>query len=462
MLRKVEEWMKDNDMLQDNGSVIAAVSGGADSVCLLAILIRLSAEHGWKVSAFHLNHLIRGEEAERDESFVRDLCQRWQVKLTVVREDVPAFAGDNGLSLEEAGRICRMRALEDEARETEDIGRLPAGTVKIALAHHIDDNAETILHHLLRGSGLRGLAGIRPSQGRLIHPLLCVRRDEIRAFLTDNGIEWCEDSTNADTAYTRNRLRNEIIPLMEKDINPHSVENIVNAGRIIAEADDALHAVAEEVFRADGWSKDGEAAINIQAFLGQEPAVRSELIRVMLDEAAPGLKDITSGHFDSITDLARKETGKRVNLPGGVTAGRDYDILSIRLKKEQDPKEDSVWELSPDGGTAGGIRFDVFAREKGVEIPKNKWSKWFDYDKISGTLSVRTRREGDYLTLAGGVRKSLNRFFIDEKVPRDERDRISLLADGSHILWVVGMRISEYYKVTEETQRILQAEKKEG
>ncbi len=463
MVEKVEKWIDENNMLPQHSRVIAAVSGGADSVCLLALLLCLASARDWDVRVLHVNHLIRGDEAERDEAFVRGLCEKWGVKLTIVRENVPSFAQENGLSLEEAGRICRRGALESAAEEWEDEECLPAGSVKTAMAHHTDDNAETILHNLLRGSGLRGLGGMRAVQGRIIRPLLCLRREEIRTFLLENNIPWCEDSTNTDTAYMRNRIRNEIIPLMKKEINPGAVENIARAGRTIAAADDALYHQAEVIFRLNGWAGDNEAWINVDAFLEQEDALRSELIRIMLDRAAPGLKDITSVHFSMITGLALGATGKRADLPGGLVAGRDYDTLWLRRKAEGDIcVTDIMWEPDVNGGVAGDIVFKVFARPEGADIPQNEWSKWFDYDKINGALSVRTRREGDYLTLKGGVRKSINRFFIDEKVPRDKRDEILLLAEGSHILWVTGMRISEYYKVTKETKRILQAEKKEG
>ncbi len=459
MIDRIEKWMDEKRMLPEQGLVIAAVSGGADSVCLLAVLLYLAPSHGWTVRALHLNHCIRGEEADRDEAFVRDLCRKWEVELSVVREDVPAYARENGLSLEESGRICRLRALESAAKEWEKSDDILHRTVMVALAHHADDNAETIIHHLLRGSGLRGLGGIRPVQGRLIRPLLSVRRIDIREFLLDNEIEWREDSTNADTAYTRNRIRNDIIPLMEKEVNPHAVDNIVHAGNLIAQADSTFMEHAEEIFARSGWVKEDEAGIDLTAFLEQSPVVRSYLFRIMIDLAAPGLRDITARHFSLLNSLAAGETGKRVDLPGGLMAGRDYDKLWIRRVKESDPVTEAVWDPTPEGGSAGEIDFCVFARQKGVEIPRNKWSKWFDYDKISGALSVRTRREGDYLTLAGGGRKSLSRFLIDEKIPRDDRDNILLLAEGSHILWVVGLRISEYYKVTEKTKYILQAEK---
>ena len=220
--QKVLAFMRKNHMTDRGDGVLAAVSGGADSVCLLLLLCELAAELGIHVSAFHMNHGIRGAEADRDERFVEKLCGRMGVPLTVVHEKVGSYAADHGLSTEEAGRILRYRHLKETAEKY--------GCAKIAVAHHEDDDAETVLLNLFRGSGLPGLSGIRPVREEIIRPLLCVSRKEIEEYLTSREHSWCEDSTNKENDYTRNKIRHKILPLMV-EINEQAAKMI--AERVI-------------------------------------------------------------------------------------------------------------------------------------------------------------------------------------------------------------------------------------
>ena len=448
MLNKVRDYIREQGMITQGDAVIVALSGGADSVCLLTVLKQLD----FALRAVHVHHGIRGAEADRDEAFVQALCESLSVPLYVAHCQVPAYAAEHGLSEEEAGRILRYQILEEEAekweREFSDGSR-----VKLALAHHRDDNAETILHHLLRGSGLTGLAGIRPVQGRRVRPLLCVGRDEIREYLTAEHMDWCEDSTNQSADYTRNRIRSQVLPLLKETVNEQAEEHILQAGQIIGQADEYLRQRAAEIWRVavsgQQESRDSESGarrniademperviIPLAVFAAQPEILKMYLIRHMLDQLKPGWKDITSRHFTAIAKLAGKPVGSRVDLPGGLMARTGYETLEIAGKAEQKP---------------------VLDRETDQEIPKNQYTKWFDYDKIKGTLSVRTRRTGDYLILPSGGSKTIARYMIDEKIPKEKREKILLLTEGSHVLWVVGFRISEYYKIEEHTENILQ------
>ena len=409
--------------------------------------------------AVHVHHGIRGAEADRDEDFAQKLCESLSVPLCVAYCHVPAYAAEHGLSEEEAGRILRYQVLEKEAGKWEQ--ELPAGSrVKIALAHHRDDNAETILHHLLRGSGLTGLAGIRPVQGRRIRPLLCVGREEIRAYLEAGHISWCEDSTNQSPDYTRNRIRSQVLPLLKTAVNEQAEEHILQAGQIIGQADAYLRQQAEEIWQEAVCGREEDlAAIPLTAFARQPEILKTYLIRHMLDQLHPGWKDIGSRHFTAIAELAGKPVGSRLDLPGGLMARTGYETLEIVRKTEREVSVKT--ESGADGEIHGRqtvpeLHMTVFSRQKDQEIPKNQYTKWFDYDKIKGTLSVRTRRTGDYLILPSGGSKTIARYMIDEKIPKEKREQILLLAEGSHVLWVVGFRISEYYKIEEHTENILQ------
>ena len=458
MLKKVRDYMREHEMTAPGDAVIVALSGGADSVCLLTVLKQLTAP-AFLLRAVHVHHGIRGAEADRDEAFAQKLCESLSVPLCVAYCHVPAYAAEHGLSEEEAGRILRYQVLEKEAGKWEQ--ELPAGSrVKIALAHHRDDNAETILHHLLRGSGLTGLAGIRPVQGRRIRPLLCVGREEIRAYLEAGHISWCEDSTNQSPDYTRNRIRSQVLPLLKTAVNEQAEEHILQAGQIIGQADAYLRQQAEEIWQEAVCGREEDlAAIPLTAFARQPEILKTYLIRHMLDQLHPGWKDIGSRHFTAIAELAGKPVGSRLDLPGGLMARTGYETLEIVRKTER--KVSVKTESGADGEIHGRqtvpeLHMTVFSRQKDQEIPKNQYTKWFDYDKIKGTLSVRTRRTGDYLILPSGGSKTIARYMIDEKIPKEKREQILLLAEGSHVLWVVGFRISEYYKIEEHTENILQ------
>ena len=458
MLKKVRDYMREHEMTAPGDAVIVALSGGADSVCLLTVLKQLATPE-FLLRAVHVHHGIRGAEADRDEAFAQKLCESLSVPLCVAYCHVPAYAAEHGLSEEEAGRILRYQVLEKEAGKWER--ELPAGSrVKIALAHHRDDNAETILHHLLRGSGLTGLAGIRPVQGRRIRPLLCVGREEIRAYLEAGHISWCEDSTNQSPDYTRNRIRSQVLPLLKTAVNEQAEEHILQAGQIIGQADAYLRQQAEEIWQEAVCGREEDlAAIPLTAFARQPEILKTYLIRHMLDQLHPGWKDISSRHFTAIAELAGKPVGSRLDLPGGLMARTGYETLEIVRKTERGVSVKT--ESGADGEIHGRqtvpeLHMTVFSRQKDQEIPKNQYTKWFDYDKIKGTLSVRTRRTGDYLILPSGGSKTIARYMIDEKIPQEKREQILLLAEGSHVLWVVGFRISEYYKIEEHTENILQ------
>ncbi|MBS5511736.1 MAG: tRNA lysidine(34) synthetase TilS [Clostridium sp.] len=492
--------------MTDRGDgVLAAVSGGADSVCLLLLLNGLAAELGIRVFAFHMNHGIRGAEADRDERFVMELCERLNISLTVAHEKVETYAEKYGLSGEEAGRILRYRHLEETAERYQ--------CAKIAVAHHEDDDAETVLLNLFRGSGLAGLSGIRPVRGKIIRPLLCVSRKEIEEYLKEQGFSWCEDSTNRENDYTRNKIRNELLPWVKENINSRAAEHILAVSELAAQADVYFEMEAERILeescskrreeakqptsqnageadgKESGTGQDSKVAenamkmytkISTNLFDSQPEILKTYIIRRMVLNAAGKAKDITERHIRAVMKLTGPGGGHSVNLPYGLQAVRGYETLKIVQGQERriavessDPGQkwknegsfekeirlrtdlDETFRVGP-----ASVRLHASSRKKEPEIPKNQYTKWFDYDKINVGLSIRYRQNGDYLTLSGGGKKKLRRFMIDEKIPENERDRIPVLADGDHVLWVVGYRISDYYKITDETEHILEAEVK--
>ena len=297
---------------------------------------------------------------------------------------------------------------------------------------------------------------------------------EILEYLEKRHIAYCEDSTNRENEYTRNRLRNELIPQIRREINEKAVEHIVEAGERLPDA--YFEEQAEKIWRECGVTKKCHAEGDVtgladrtksgaesqvetadeiiygmerSVLLKEPPIVRTYVLRHMISMATQSLKDITSDHIDQVTSLLEKETGKRINLPYGLTAWTEYEFLWI-----------SKWNPAGhvDNQPSISLIMKKIPYEKAQEIPQNRYTKWFDYDRIKGTLTVRTRQTGDYITLKDGRKKTVKAYMIDEKIPRELRDRVTLLAEDHHVLWIVGWRISEYYKVTEDTDYVLEVQ----
>lgn len=452
MQKRVKEYMREHRMVEAGDRVLVGLSGGADSVCLLCLLYEMQEELNIEISALHVHHGLRGQEADRDRKYAEELCRKLKVPCFVVHRDVAAYANAKGLSTEEAGRILRYEAFEEEAKRLGEDGT----GVKIAVAHHGDDQAETILHNLLRGSGLKGLGGMPPVRDKIIRPLLCCSRVEILEYLRQKRLNYCEDSTNAESDYTRNKLRNQILPLLVSQINQGAVEHILQAGEIASQADEYLVRKAKEILLEYGRGENERVEISRKILWEQETILQTYIIFEMLQKWAGNRKDIASCHVELIRELLKKEVGAQVDLPYALTAGVTYDDLWIEKKVPFDLTDKQEEKPLP------ALVFTCFSYEKHMKIPEKRYTKWFDYDKIESTLSVRIRQTGDYMVLKDGGRKTVKAFMIDEKIPREQREQIPVLAEKNHVLWIVGYRISEYYKVTDQTRQVLQVEMNEG
>lgn len=447
-------------MSPEDGRILAAVSGGADSVCLLLAL----KEIGYDVSAVHVEHGIRGKESLADCEYVRQLCSEHRVRLRVIHADAPAAAGRDRISLEEAARQERYRALKQAGREM--------GISCIAVAHHRMDQAETVLWNLIRGSSITGLGGIRPVRRDedflLVRPLIGCDREQIEEYLKARGISWRTDCTNADTKITRNAIRLKVLPLLET-LNPGAIRHIASAAQDLREADRYLETRAEEIFR-DVLTGDGEDRDLIvdRDLLGTYPAVlRLRVLRKIIARCCGSMKDITRRHVEALDGLCGGSCGHFVSLPGGWKAVSEAGILRLTRQKKNaaketfSPKTKAEIALTRPGiysarGTDAEIELDVeYITWNGDEVPKKRYTKYLAYDTMTPCLSLRTRRPGDYLVVnREGGRRKLKDYLIDEKVPRDQRDSIWLVAQGSHVLWVIGMRISEDAKVREGSKAV--------
>ncbi len=455
---KVRDLIGKTGMLKDGDRVIAAVSGGADSVFLFFVLLDLTHSMRLGLTALHVHHGIRGEEADRDARFVRALCGAHGIPCTTVERDVPAEARLLGMSVEEAGRKARYEALRAEAERL--------GGAKIALAHHRDDLAETVLFRIARGTGIRGLASMRPVNGPLIRPLLGVTRAEIEESLRQRDISWMTDSTNRENDAARNRIRHILLPLLEEHVNSRAADHLADLARRAGEAADFIAAEAAGRLGLHA-SFSGGACLLRGTVLEEYPAVRKEIFRICLDRTGGSVRDVTERHLEDLGGLFGKKTDARLDLPHGVEAVRRREGVELkRRERTETPREDAAPERRPGIEIPGTFPFEAdfgawrFSCEieafPSLPVPQKKYTKWFDYDKINGTAVIRTRRSGDFIAVnAAGGRKKLSDYFTDQKVPSRLRDGIPLLAVGSEILWVVGMRDSCGYRIDGTTERAL-------
>ncbi|MGN0404954.1 MAG: tRNA lysidine(34) synthetase TilS [Bariatricus sp.] len=456
----MEKW----NMLTAGDTVVAGVSGGADSMCLLFVLEELRKSMEFDLVVVHVNHGIRGEAADADEEYVRDICRKLRLPFEVFHVNVPEYARKEKLSEEEAGRELRRKAFREVMSKY--------GGTRIALAHHQDDNAETFFLHLARGSRIKGLGGICPVKGDYIRPLLCVNRAEIEQFLEKKGILYCMDATNLEDTYTRNRIRNHVIPYFTENINPRTVEHINGAMEQLREVQEYLERQTREAYRTCVQAERGRIHIIEQEFRRQDELIGRMVLRQAMICLSKKEKDLDEVHVIQMRELLDKQTGRKIDLPYKMRAIRTYGGMDLFLEdegrdKSAERKEEDTLIWIPGSKDAPGREIEygkwkvscrTFPFTQGVaSIPKKTYTKWFDYDIIKENVFVRSRRAGDRIAIdREGNTQKLKSYFVNEKIPSDERGRIPLIAENENVLWIVGYRQSKAYQVTEQTKTVLE------
>lgn len=457
-VKKAEGFIKEHKLITAGDRVLVGLSGGGDSVCLLTILQELSDKLQITLGAFHVNHGIRGAEADGDERFSKKLCEAFGIRFYSAKEDVPAYAKEHKLGLEEAGRELRYRAARQIAERE--------GYTKIALAHHRNDVAETFLFHLLRGSSLSGLSSIPAEREGIIRPLLGFTREEIEQFLAERQLSYRTDSTNNLTEYTRNKIRHEMVTFARKEINAGAVDHIADTAAELSEINDYLEEVAEVVYA--GAEKEGKSIrIPVELLLDSHGVIRRKVLYRMISEAAGSKKDITKGHVTRVEDLLTGQSGRQVSLPYGLVAGRSFSdlyVTSVQVQETKTEHRDISVEVPGEyftGKEGESLQFRTFPYKKNTEIPKNEYTKWFDYDKIRGTLCLRSYRTGDRLGLLAGT-KSVKSLWTEHKIPKEERQKRTLIADDEQVIWIPGIRCCDNYRIDERTKTVLEIQKSGG
>jgi tRNA(Ile)-lysidine synthase len=463
----VRETIAKYEIFTPGVKVVVGVSGGPDSLCLLHLLHHFRGELGIILHVAHLHHALRGEEADEDARFVENLAISWGLPSTVEKRDVPAYAKREKLAIEEAARQVRYTFLAKVARGV--------GASSVAVGHNADDQVETIIMHWLRGAGTAGLRGMRPVQRwplpsvdlRLVRPLLEIPRGEIEAYCQEHHLTPRYDRSNLDTTYYRNRIRHELLPLLEK-YNPNIREVLRRAALIIADDHDYLAREGQKAWEKVVREMDGTLVFDLKAWDELHSSLQRQLLRQAIRNLRSDLRNIDWVHIEEARRaLGEKPAGTEVTLPRGLSLFRSYEtfVIGDTLPIPEMPLIDEEMGIAVPGRTAlpdgsWEVICELLAADQGKEEALNNedpWQGYLDLDQAGQDLILRRRKPGDRFQPLGmgGRSKPLREFMIDAKIPHHIRDRLPLVVSPQNIVWVAGHRVDERARVTERTERVL-------
>ena len=468
-LDDLAKWLDQRELLNPRASWVIGASGGLDSTLLLHAMKALSEQRelGLKLHAAHLNHGLRGAEAEDDQQFVSELAEQLGIVFHVERADIQNHLKKHGGSIEEVARRHRYEFLERVA--------LTAGSDYVAVGHHADDDAETILHRICRGTGLRGLAGIsdlRPihngSRVRLIRPFLHHCRAVLKAICIARGFETRTDSTNTSTVFTRNRIRQDILPLLRESLNPNVTDALLRLAEQARWVGSYLEQAAARTFEALLISESAhQIVLNIPALLNKHRAIQSAVVRRAFILIAGGEQDLFFSHSEAVLRLAHDPaSGKELHLPGRIIVTKRYDRLEIHpATPEESPPEFAPMLINCPGRTPLPLlKSELVAKLRTVNASKIEElrrspqpnEEWLDYDQLRLPLLVRGRQVGDrFHPLGAPGAKSVSDFLSDEKIDPQTRARTGILCDQQGLIWIMPFRIDERVKLSTATRRAL-------
>ena len=485
VLGQIRQSIREHQLISHGETVIVGVSGGPDSLCLLHALIALRDEFRFTIHVAHLNHQLRGSDADADAQFVSDLAARWELPCTVEARDVTALARERKLSIEEAAREARYAFLAGVA--------IAHNSRTVAVAHNADDQAESVLMHLLRGSGTAGLRGmlpksempdlrmrisdspfaLRPSALRLIRPLLAIPRSDIERYCAEHNLQPRFDASNLDTTFFRNRLRHDLLPLLET-YNPNIRQALRRTADVIAAEVEVLHAATEAAWRTALVSEaNGAIAFSLAAWRGLPLAMRRAVLRTAVHRLRPSLRNINFVHIDdAVTGLQSARTGARLTLPQHLILHVDYETFTVADAGRDLDWPD--WPLLPDRATTlhciiqipgitplpgSGWQLEASRLEAWGDAVFNnpdRWTAYLDADTTGSALSIRVRAPGEVFHPQGMPSPiRLTNWMTNAKVPRAVRDRLPLIVAGDRIAWVAGFRIGQAFSVTLATRLVL-------
>jgi tRNA(Ile)-lysidine synthase len=466
--KRTLDFMRDNRLVSRGDKVVVAVSGGADSVCLLHILRNIESELGIELHVAHLDHGLREGSSCLDAQYVGELAEKLELPSTIEKRDVQNYWQKHRLSLEEAAREVRYQFLEEVVKKQ--------GAASVAVAHTMNDHVETVLLHILRGSGLTGLVGLkqatilkykRVGPLKVIRPLLWLNRDEVEAYCKESDLDYRTDATNESLTQTRNRIRLKLLPQLRRDFNPKIDDAIDRLSRLAADDVDFIEGEAKRAAAKLILSDHNITLIDRASFLELRPALRRGVLRQLLSTELGSPKDVEATHIEDMNQLAEGDTGQSINLPDKLTFVVGYSDLMLGRNLSKviplPPLEGQYLINIPGVTELSGWRVTATVIDSVGGMPTEKTEKPFtqymDFDTTTNSLTVRTRLAGDrFQPLGMSTEKTLKDFLIDSKVPRTWRERVPIVVNPGQIVWVAGYRLDDRIKVTPSTKRILRLE----
>lgn len=438
LLDKIRETISEYHLIEKGDNIICAVSGGADSVCLLHTMLALRDEYGINIFVANVNHLIRGEESDNDSRFVKDLCEKYGLKFYYREYDVKKISEERKIGEEECGRILRYEFFDEIAKKIKN--------AKIATAHNLNDNAETVLFRLVRGTAAQGLGGIMHMRGNIIRPLLDVSRKEIEEYLTEKDVSWCVDSTNEMPVYARNKIRLGVMPLLN-EISNGAEKKIVSLAQFIREDNDFIKECSDDALK----KCFSDNCLLINEFENFQLPVKRRIVASVLEKW--GTVDINAEKIEKFIRFTLKDSGKKFDINSEFYLQKSYDkVVLYKRKAKTDFCEildlnkdvsDEKWKLS--------IAFS----EKNPKKRNNNCAV-FDADKLSAPLTVSYRRDGDRISVQGmNGSKKISDIFTDEKIETEKRNFIPIVRKDNEILYIGGLRQSSLYSVDENTDKFI-------
>ena len=456
---KVREWVKQHGLLPQGGNIVAACSGGPDSLALVDLLVEYQQTGDIQLFVAHFNHCLRGDASREDAEFVRRFCDERGLPFYCGSANLPQLLRLHGGSLEELARGLRYNYLRQVAAQI--------GGGLIATGHHRDDQAETVLLNLVRGSGSRGLGAMQPLRGDLVRPLLCLTRSEIEAYCRQKKMQPCSDASNDDVDLLRNRLRHELLPVLKKRYNPAVTETLCRTAAILSDEQDFLRCQAMDLLPRMVKRFVGGCRLDAAAFSGLHVAMQRELLRLLLEQLRGDARGVGFVHIELIRQLFLQDHGsRRIALPGGWQARKTYRVLIIeKLGYDTEASFDGQSlqpmllecpgeTILPEFGVI--IRCMRLPTGSPAPIEKDPCKAVFDCSALQFPLYVRQRLPGDvFFPLGAPGPRKLKKMLIDLKVPVEKRDRLPLICDEKGILWVAGLRRSERGKIVETSRDML-------
>jgi tRNA(Ile)-lysidine synthase len=459
-------------MINKGDKIIIAVSGGPDSICMLHILNSLKQKYDMELFAAHVNHCLRGDDADKDEEYVKDMCNDMGISFYSKKIDLNKYAEDNSLSCETAGREVRYDFFKELMEQI--------GAHKIALAHNANDQAETILMRLMRGTGIEGLKGIKAVRDSIfIRPILLLNRIEIEDYCQNNNLKPRIDESNLENIYSRNKVRLELIPYIQGNFNRDIVNTLNRFSQLISKDSEFIEEFAKEKYEKVCLRKNNNIIIKQIAFEEKE-AIITRIIRNALFELKGNLNNFESIHIYDIISIQNQGTGKKIMLPQQVIAENVYGDIVLYIKDDEETlikdciKNNILFKinksiLEDNKDTVKiyiktldiTVELKIIFKDKVINFNENNLTKYFDYDKIKDEIVARTRQDGDkFIPYGMQGSKKLKDFFMDLKIPKNHRDDIPLLCFDNEIAWVVGYRVGEIFKVTKNTKNIMEVKVK--